>query len=282
MTMRFLAAASLSLSLLAAPAFADELKAVRTITVTGEAKKQVVPDEAHLTVNLNAQNKDMAAAQSAHNQKLSKLMAIVKKAGIDEKKVRTQSSNIQPVYTSKDVAVPVDTACMKAYEEKLKKLTSTPGSILTPCPGGYERKSVLEGYRVQTDLDVTVGDTKKLAALMDKIATSGFEQDMKDEWGNLMSVYYTLSDPDKLRDEMLSEAIANAKAKAERMASAAGSGLGRVYSINEGGTPQFQPVMMAAPRAMMMKAGIASDAAMAPPAGEQQVQSSVTVTYELK
>ncbi len=116
---------------------------------------------------------------------------------------------------------------------------------------------------------------------MDRIAGSGFEQGATNEWGDLMSVYYTLSAPDKVRDELLGAAIANAHAKAEGMARAAGASLGAVYQIQENGTPQFRPLM--APRAMMANAGAVADAApMAPPAGEQQVQSNVTITYELK
>ena len=223
---------------------------IRSITVSGLAERKVVPDEAHITVNLNAQDKDLAKARSAHQAKLAKLMKIVADAGIDERKVATRSSSLQPIYTYRN-------------------------------ENGQSQR-VFEGYRAQTELDVTVGDTKKLGALMDKIASAGFEQGANTEWGSLMSVYYTLSDPDTLRDEMLVQAIGNAKAKAQRMASAAGASLGNVYQINENGTPQFQPML--AP--MMARAELASaaDAKMqsAPPAGEQELQSNVTVTYELK
>lgn len=281
--MRFIPVALLGFSLMAAaPAFAQEMKPVRSITVSGLAERKVVPDEAHVTVNLNAQDKTLGSARSADDAKLATLMALVKKAGIDEKKVSTQSFTIQPVYTTRAVQVPPDEACIKDYQERLKKLVGAHGSgTLAPCPIVTEHKSVLEGYRVQTNVDITVGDTSKLAGVMDRIAGSGFEQGATNEWGDLMSVYYTLSAPDKVRDELLGAAIANAHAKAEGMARAAGASLGAVYQIQENGTPQFRPLM--APRAMMANAGAVADAApMAPPAGEQQVQSNVTITYELK
>lgn len=242
-------AALLAMMLVGGAAHGADLVPVRSITVSGMAERKVMPDEAHITVNLNAQDKALATACSAHDKKLISLMAMVKKAGIEEKKVSTQSSNIQPVYTYRN-------------------------------DGSGNSKRVFEGYRVQTNIDITVGDTSKLAGLMDAIANGGFEQGANTEWGNLMSVYYTLSNPDALRDELLAQAITNARAKAEKMADAAGADIGGVYQINENGTPQFQPVM--APRAMVMKAEMAGDAAMAPPAGEQNVQSNVTVTYELK
>lgn len=247
--MKRFAAVLLSATLLASPAMAQqEVLAIRSITVSGMSERKVVPDEAHINVNLNAQHKDMATAKSAHNTKLTKLMDIVKKAGIDEKKVRTQSSNVQPVYT---------------YQPPNKR--------------------TFEGYRVQTNLDITVGDTSKLGGLMDSITSAGFEQGANTEWGDLMSVYYTLSNPDAIRDEMLMAAIANAKAKAGRMASAAGAELGNVYQINEQGTSQFRPVMVMAARSEMAPPAMpmAKDS-YAPPAGEQEVQANVTVTYELK
>lgn len=249
--MRLFPALFLSASLLATSALAEDFKAIRSITVNGMAERKVVPDEAHINVNLNAQNKDMNAAKSAHDAKLAKLLKMVKDAGIDEKKVATQSSSIQPVYTYRNDA-----------------------------NGNSQR--VFEGYRVQTGLDITVGDTKKLGPLMDAISKGNFEQGANTEWGNLMNVYYTLSNPDKLRDEMLTEAIVNAKGKAERMANAAGANISGVYQIQESGTPQFQPVMAMARAPAPMMAMASDKMESAPPAGEQEVQANVTVTYELK
>lgn len=248
--MRLLTTLLLSASLLSTPAMAQELRAIRSITVSGQAERLVVPDEAHITVNLNAQDKDMAKARAAHQQKLTKLLDIVKKAGIDEKKVRSQSSNIQPIYDYRN-------------------------------DGKGNSQRIFLGYRAQTNLDITVGDTAKLGGLMDSISSAGFEQGANTEWGNLLSVYYTISKPDEVRDALLADAITNAKTKAERMADAAGAELGKVYQLNENGTPQFQPVMLRAAAPMMAKAESAM-ADAAPPAGEQKIESSVTVTFELK
>ena len=147
--------------------------------------------------------------------------------------------------------------------------------------GGNQR--IFDGYRAQSTLDVTVGDTAKIGALMDKIAEAGFEKGANTEWGNLMNLYYTLSEPEKVRDEILAEAITNARTKAEHMAKASGASLGKVYQINEGGTPMFQPQPM--PMMAMAKGAMAEsagDAAYAPPAGEQSVNANVTVSFILE
>jgi uncharacterized protein YggE len=233
--------------LLITSAFAAQAQMVmpRTLTVSGMAERKVVPDEAHLTVNLNAMETQLASAKSAHDTKLKKLLTIVDDAGIEAKKIATQSSGTQPVYT---------------YENNQRQF---------------------RGYRVQTMLDITVEDTKKIGDLMEKVNAAGFEKGASTEWGNLLSLYYTLSNPQKIRDDMLAQAIANARAKAERMASAAGAAIARVYSLSEGNVPQYHPQ----PMPMMARAGMAdmkAEAAVAPPAGEQELRADVTVVYELK
>lgn len=245
-----LAVASLALTV---PASAEQQYVVqpRIITVSGMAERKVVPDEAHITVNLNAMDKSLATAKSLHDAKLKKLMEITKDAGIDDKKVRTQSSSIQPIY-----------------------------HYVNDAQGRNQR--IFDGYRAQSSIDVTVVDASKIGALMDKIANAGFEKGANTEWGNLLNLYYTLSNPDEIRDEILADAIANARKKAERMADASGASLGKVYQINEGGTPMFQPQPMPMMAMAKMESAGAADAAYAPPAGEQNVNANVTVSFILQ
>ncbi len=234
--------------LVQAPAHADELKAIRTITVNGLAKNKVVPDEAHITVNLNARDFQLGKAKQMHDNKLRKLMALVAEYRIDAKKVSTQSSNVQPIY---------------AYERD-------------PTTG--DSKQVFKGYRVQTTVDVTVEDISKIAKLMDSVSQAGFDKGQPPEWGQLMSLYYTLSNPEKIQEEMLVQAIKNARAKADKMADAADAKVARVFQINEGSGFNYNPRPIPMMATMQQSAG----AAIAPPAGEQDVQSTVTVTYELE
>jgi hypothetical protein len=85
--------------------------------------------------------------------------------------------------------------------------------------------------------------------------------------------------PRLARVTLLAAAIANAKSKAERMASASGDRLGSVWRMREGNTPDFSP----RPIPMIgMRAAVADSAPMAPPAGETALTSTVSVTYELK
>lgn len=238
--------------LFASGVHAQELQPIRTITVNGIAEQKIVPDEAHVVVNLNATNPKLPAAKAAHDVKLKKLMAIVDDHDIEANKVATQSSNVQPIYRY----------------------------VTNPNTGQGEQK--FEGYRVQSTLDITVGDTAVLGDLMEVIMQAGFEKEGNPEWGQLISMYYAISNPNAVREQMLMAAIGNAKQKASRMAAAAGASLKRVYQMTEGSVSNFNPRPMPM-MAMMESASLKSaDAAIAPPAGEQEVNSTVTVTYELE
>lgn len=218
---------------------------VRSISVTGMAERKVVPDEAHVIVTLGATQPKMADAKATHDAKLKKLYAIADKNGIDAKHLSTQSSSVQPYYT---------------YDNG---------------------KQIFRGYRVSTTVDMKLADTNKLGPVTEQIMASGLEEQNQQEYGQLLSTSYTISNPDKLREELLAEAIRNARTKAESMAAAAGAEVARVYQVNEGETPNYAPRPIPMMMAMKAEGGMARDA-VAPPAGEQDIRSTVTVIFELK
>lgn len=235
---------------------------VRTISVSGQANRKLVPDEAHLRVNLNSMKMKMAEAKTAHDEKLRALLEITKAEGVEERKVRTESSAVQPIY----------------------EYVNTPVTAIVPNP---QPTRVFRGYRVQTQLDITVVDTAKVGVLMEKITEAGFEKDANTEWGNLLDLNYQVSEPEKKRDELLAEAITAARAKAERMADAAGTSVAGVQSINEGNVSNYNPMprmMMAAAKAESMESGLLEPPPLpiAAPTGEQNLQANVSVVFELK
>jgi len=237
--------ALLAVASLATTAFAQELVPVRSVTVSGLAKRKVVPDEAHVIVTIGATDLKLQQAKAIHDTKLRKILDIVKKNGIPEKHVSTQSSSMMPIYE---------------YD----------GS-----------RRIFRGYRMATTVDIKLEKADKLGTMADQLLGSGLEDKYQDEYGELLSTNYTVSDPDRIRDEMLAEAIGNARKKAENIAQAAGAEIARVYQINETDTPVFQPrPMMMLAKKSMPTAGPESD--IAPPAGEEEMQATVTVVFELK
>jgi uncharacterized protein YggE len=234
--------------LIAGQAVAADVSAVRSISASGVSERKVAPDEAHVQVNFGATNLKLETAKAEHDKKLRDVMAIAEKAGIDKAQMKTLSSSTQPHYT---------------WENS---------------------KQNFKGYRVQTLLDITVKKIDAVGGLIEKLSAAGLETGGTQEWGNLLNVSYTISDPDAIRDEMLADAIKNARKKAENMAAAAGASIGAVIQINEGGAPQFnfpQPMLMARGGMVAMSAD-AAKMESAPPVGEQSVNANVTVIFELK
>lgn len=121
----------------------------------------------------------------------------------------------------------------------------------------------LTGFQVTNQITIKIRDIGSLPAVLDHAIASGANE--------MSGIEFMVSEQSKLLDQARTEAIADARRKAELYAKAAGAKLGRVVSISdEGAAPPPRPVMQA------MRAGAVP---VAP--GEQTLRANVTVSYEL-
>ena len=120
------------------------------------------------------------------------------------------------------------------------------------------------GYEVSNQIRVTVRDLKILGRLLDELVGQGANV--------LGGIRFSVADPTPLLDQARTQAMADARRKAEVYAAAAGVKLGRVLSIREStpGVPRFEGVRIQAMAAVPV----------AP--GEQEFQASVSVTYAIR
>jgi uncharacterized protein YggE len=110
-------------------------------------------------------------------------------------------------------------------------------------------------------LTVRLRDVSKSADVLDKMISAG---------ANVVTgISFDVSESSKLLDQARSEAIADARRKAEIYAKAAGVSLGRPLSISEGYISRPNIAMRAAPAAMPIQAG------------EEKIGITVQVSYEL-
>lgn len=122
----------------------------------------------------------------------------------------------------------------------------------------------IEGYAASASITVRVGDLERAGPLVDAAVAAG-----------ATSVYgpsLERSDADELRGRALADAVADARTKAEALADAAGGSLGDVLTVTEGGGT-VPPIPYAG------EALSARDVTIEP--GTQEIQASVTVTFEL-
>lgn len=131
--------------------------------------------------------------------------------------------------------------------------------------------TLITGFEIINQLRVTVRDTDTLGELLDAAVNAGAN--------SIYGVTFYVDDQTAAASEARVEAVADARAKAEELASAAGMSLGPVVAISEGTTPLISPVYgMGRGGGMAM----AESAAVPVESGSTTIAVDVTVTYELR
>lgn len=123
----------------------------------------------------------------------------------------------------------------------------------------------ITGYRASNRVTVTIRDITKVADTIDVLVGAGANE--------ISGISFAVSRASKLLDDARSEAIADARRKAEIYARAANISLGAPVSISEETTPGPVPYRK-------MAAGMAASAPVAQ--GDETLRVSVSVSYELK
>lgn len=136
----------------------------------------------------------------------------------------------------------------------------------------YEEKkgSSITGYSVSQSLDVKIRDLAKISEVLAAAGAAGANQ--------VGGIQFTIDEPKNLRAEARAEAVKDAQDKADKLAEDLGVRLGRVigFSESQGGSPVPYP--------MMAKDAVGGYAEAAPQiqAGTLDIQSNVSVTYEIR
>lgn len=122
------------------------------------------------------------------------------------------------------------------------------------------------GYQASNMVTVTVRDTARLGAVVDAVAAAG---------GNrIFGVSFAVDEPREQIDAARERAVADARAKAELYATAAGVKLGAVMSISEGGG------MGPSPAPLLARAEAAADTPVAE--GTVTLGATVEVVYAIE
>jgi uncharacterized protein len=132
-----LAATLVAATLLAAPALA-ETDFPSAISVTGEAQVFAPPDLAQLDAGVASDGKTAREAAEANNAAMSKVLAALKGAGLEDKDYQTSRLSLQPQYAP-----------------------NRPG----PSP--------IVGYRASNRVSIKLHDVAKVASVIDTLVTAG-------------------------------------------------------------------------------------------------------------
>ena len=163
------------------------------IWVNGRGEVSVVPDIATLRLGIEAQEANVAMAQSQAAEAMATVMAALKDNGVAEKDIQTQYFNIYKV-----------TRWDKDREQE-----------------------IVIGYRVTNMVTAKIRELDKVGAIIDAAATAGGDLTRID------SIGFSVDDPSDYYDEARQKAMADAKTKAGQMAELAGVKLGKPTYISE-------------------------------------------------
>lgn len=218
----------------ALPVAAQEAPAAApgTITVTGEGSTEAVPDMATLSIGVTTVGDTAAASLQANSTAMQAVIDRLKAAGLADRDLQTTGLSVNPNWTGYDSS-------------------STSGPTIS-------------GYTAANILTVRIRALEGLGAALDAAVTDGAN--------TLNGLSFGLADPRPAMDGARKAAVADARAKAELLAEAAGVNLGRVMTLTEGGG-YGAPVPMYKAEAALSAVPVQQ--------GEVSYSASVTIVYEI-
>jgi len=219
-----------------------------TITVSGTGNAYVVPNLVEFSYSVVSDKPTVSEAQSEATKKSNEISGYLKQFGIDEKDIKTTGYSIAPRYEWRQVTCQAN----------------------LPCPSG---KQVLLGYEVRQTTDIKVRDTAKSGDLLAGVGLHGAIE--------VSGLSFTVENPDATQAEARDKAIADAKTKAGVLAKSLGVSLVRIVSFNESNGSYRPPVMYGMEKGMVatdMSASVAPTISV----GQNKIESSVSITYEIR
>jgi uncharacterized protein YggE len=190
----------------------------RLITVEGEAKRDFRPDMVYLNISINAKEKIAKTAQINEARLFESVKKIVDRNKIPSKDFETTHYSLNQDFI---------------YDNKTNR-------------------SISNGYIVRQNLKIVLRDLKQVGIFLDEIISIS----EKETTINIDSVSGHLEKNDDLQNEIITEAVKNAKYRATVLANAAGVKIKNIYQINpERSEPQYpqyesRMLMAAAPKAL--------------------------------
>ena len=224
-----------------------------TLFAVGNAQAMIKPDKVTLSLSVETTNKTATAALVANSEAMNKVLNALKTGGVRENETSTSFFNISPNYK------PID--------------QQQEGQYFPPL----ESRDIIS-YTVTNSITVDSYNLLNVSQWIDIAVQAGVN--------DVSSIYFSLSDEksEAVKNDLLKQAITNAKGKADIAASALELKVIGVKSINIESVGIFPPLQRE-PFLAQDAAGAAAVPAVGSPtpiiAGEQEVTSTVNIVFLL-
>jgi uncharacterized protein YggE len=174
---------------------------VPSITTTGEASVEVVPNIAILSLGVETERPKAADAAAENARATQAVVADIKAQGIEARDIRTLGVTLSPVYDE------------------------------TTDPNGRVARRTLRGYRARNELSVKVRQVEKAGALAQQWIGKGAN--------DFAGIEFDYDQKEAKYDALRGDAVRDALRKATSYTTGLGVRLGRVLSIaSPGGYPR--------------------------------------------
>jgi len=163
------------------------------IWVTGEGKVTAVPDIATLRLGIEAQEATVAEAQARASEAMDRVRTALEDNGVAEKDIQTQYFSIHKVTRWDEI----------------------------------KNQEIAIGYRVTNMVTAKIREIDQAGLIIDAVAVAGGDLTRIDD------ISFSIDDPSVYLEEAREKAMADVKAKAEKLARLAGVRLGKPTYISE-------------------------------------------------
>lgn len=213
-----------------------------TLFVTGTANTKVKPDKVILSLGVETNNKTANAALITNSKIMNKVIDALKRAGIKENETSTSSLSISPNY---NYSRPSDTI----------------GKI--------------SGFTVSNLIQIQSTNIRNVSRWIDTAIAAGAN--------TVNSVDFTLSDKrlDEIKNNLIKQAIDNARTKADIATSVLGLKVVGVKSVNLNDYEAQPPAIPLAKESVGASASIANRSTPVI-SGEQQVNTNVGIVFSIR
>lgn len=192
-----------------------------SLVLSGTGVVRAAPDTATINTGVTSQAETAREALDANTAAMAELVTVLREAGLEDRDIQTSDFNVSPQYV---------------YSDQRDEF-------------GYSIPPEIRGYQVSNTVTITVRDLDGLGAVLDQAVTVGAN--------TINGISFSVDDPTALEQQARRLAVADAIAKAETYAEAAGVTLGGIETISEGS--QYappQPILRAQGMAMAESADV--------------------------
>jgi uncharacterized protein len=210
---------------------------VPMLSVSGTGEARVAPDEATVRLGVVTQAPTARAAQEEANRTAGAVLEAVRKLGIQAEDIQTSGLSLSPLYSQ-------------------------------GRPGAEEQAPRITGYQANNTVTIRVEDLAKVGPVIDAGLGAGAN--------NLEGVAFGLRNDEAARAAALTDAVREARAKAEALAKALKVQLVGILEVAEGGVSISPPPY---PKGRFAVAELSVDTPVS--AGQVGVEASVTIRYRI-